>query len=77
MTQKSPHTWDMNLQYHRCPKCGFINENRDGWNYRLSKYEKELECSKCHEHFVEIKKTMPRFGPLIGDPQKAEFEWSE
>jgi len=77
MTQKGPHTWDINIQYHRCPKCGFILENRDNWQYRLGKYQKDLECPRCKQSFTVIKKTKPRFGPLIGEPQKAEFDWSE
>jgi uncharacterized C2H2 Zn-finger protein len=77
MSQKGTHTWDLNLFYHRCPKCGYIIENRDGWSYRLGKYEKDLACTRCGHAFTAVKPSKPRFGPLIGEPQKPEFDWKE
>lgn len=76
MTQKGPHTWDMFLEYHRCPACGYIVENRNGYTSRFGKYEKSLECPRCKKAFVESKKNQPTFGPLIGDAQPPEVEWN-
>ncbi len=76
MTQKGTHTWDLILQYHRCPKCGYIIESREDYLYRLGKYVKDVECSQCHEQFSLIKPVKPHFGPLLGDDEVVEWDWS-
>lgn len=76
MTQKGTHTWDLVIDYHRCPKCGNIIESRDIYEYILGKYQKEIECDRCHHKFLVFKHTKPSFGPLIGDPQPPEMDWS-
>lgn len=73
--QRGDHTWDVHVEYHRCPKCKKILESRKPFVYRLGKYVKEIECEACGHRFTEVKKRKPRFGPLIGDPQPAEVEW--
>jgi hypothetical protein len=75
MTQKGPHTWDLILQYHRCPKCGKIIESRENYTYRLGKYIKELQCTNCKENFTLTKPTKPIFGPFFGEPEVAEWDW--
>lgn len=75
MSQKGAHTWDMVIDYHRCPVCGWILENRENYQYRLGHYQKDLECDKCHHFFTVTKVTHPRFGPLIGDSQPVEVDW--
>jgi PHP family Zn ribbon phosphoesterase len=75
MTQKGPHTWDLYLHYHRCPKCGNIIESREDYENRFGKYVKDLTCSRCHHRFTLEKTVKPTFGPFTGDPQPAEFEW--
>lgn len=75
MTQKGSHTWDLILQYHRCPRCGYIIESRVDFNYRLGSWIKDLECTRCQYHFTETKARKPSFGPLIGDPQPIEMTW--
>ena len=77
MTQKGDHTWDLNLRYHRCPKCGFIIESREGFEYRFSKWEKDLECPRCHHRFTDTLQRKPGFGPLIGEPQPVEIDWNK
>lgn len=77
MTQKGEHSWDLHIRYHRCPQCGFILESREDYTYRMGQYIKELSCDRCKRQFVEIKKTTPTFGPLIGTPQPPEVEWSQ
>ena len=66
MTQKGLHTWDIIHQYHRCPNCGYIIESRDDYKYLLGKYEKDLECDRCHHQFTLTKHAKPVLGPLLG-----------
>lgn len=77
MTQKGLHTWDLILQYHRCPKCGFIIESRDDFKYRLGKWLKAVHCERCGFSFELSKARKPSFGPLIGDPQPVEMDWTQ
>ena len=74
MGQKGEHTWDLILDYHRCPQCGFIIENRVDFEYRDGEYRKELSCDRCLHLFVVTKIMKPSFGPLIGKPQPKEIE---
>jgi len=53
--QKGSHTWEIILYYHRCPKCGFIFESREDYQYRLGLYQKDLECPKCHHQYTVTK----------------------
>lgn len=71
MTQKGPHTWDLYLQYHRCPQCGYIIESRQDFENRFGKYVKELKCNRC-DHQFSLEKSG---GPSFGAPQTAEFDW--
>jgi len=64
--QHGNHTWDLVITYHRCPKCGYIIENRDKYENQLGQLQKSLVCPLCHENFTVIKKTRPSFGPLLG-----------
>lgn len=75
MTQKGEHTWDLVIDYRRCPECGFIIESRDGFEYRLGKWEKEVDCTRCGNRFTVSSSRKPRFGPLIGEPQPREFDF--
>jgi NAD-dependent dihydropyrimidine dehydrogenase PreA subunit len=59
------HTWDMIINYHQCPKCGKIVENRNQYEYRLSHYELDLVCDRCQHHFTKTKRAT--FGPLLGN----------
>jgi len=75
MTQKSQHSWDMILHYHRCPKCGFIVESREDFQCRLGVWIKEMICERCGQAFTLSKKNKPTFGPLIGRSQPPEVDW--
>jgi len=75
MGQQGEHTWDLVIQYHRCPECGWIIESREDYVYVLGKYQKEVECDRCGHRFTLIKSTTPSFGPLIGRPEPIETEW--
>ncbi len=75
--QKGSHTWDLVLQYHQCPHCGWIIESREDYHYRLGHDVKDLVCSKCHHQFTLIKTRKPRFGPLFGTAEVAEWDWPE
>ena len=76
MPQKGTHTWDLILHYHRCPKCGFILESREDFKYQAGKYIKEVECSRCKNHYVVTRSLKPTFGPIIGHPEPKEWDWS-
>lgn len=77
MDQKGSHTWNRNLYYHRCPACGFIFENRDEFEYRLGKYQKDLECPRCNQTFTLTKVTKPMAGPFFGEGDQAEVTWGQ
>lgn len=75
MSQKGLHTWDLILQYHKCPACGAIIESREDFRYRQGLWIKEVNCNRCNHNFELIKKRKPGFGPLLGDPQPFEMDW--
>lgn len=75
MTQKGNHTWDLVLQYHRCPSCGKIIESREDFRYLMGSWIKDVICERCGHTFRLTKKVKPAFGPLIGTPQPPEFDW--
>ena len=60
------HTWDLILHYYCCPQCGYIQENRDKFDARFNRLEKDLVCPRCQYAFTVTKKTQPTFGPLLG-----------
>jgi hypothetical protein len=67
------HTWDLIQHYYRCPRCGYIMENRDKFEPRFHLLEKEISCLRCCHFFTVRKKTHPTFGPLLGsDPDVDE-----
>lgn len=75
MTQQGEHTWDLIVDYQRCPKCGFIIENRDAFHYELGKWVKDVSCDRCQHAFRVTNDQKPTFGPLIGSPQPPEVTW--
>lgn len=75
MTQNGIHTWDIVVDYQRCPKCGFINESRNKYSSSKEKLFKEVNCGRCHECFIVSKDKAKRFGPLFGNPTPADFTW--
>lgn len=76
MTQKGSHTWDLVVDYHRCPKCGFITESRQSfYSDAEGKWSKKITCGRCDGQFVVNKARKPSFGPFTGDPQPIEIDW--
>jgi uncharacterized paraquat-inducible protein A len=65
------HTWDIVIEYFRCPSCGCIIENREKYENRLGKHQKEVSCRRCNQSFTATKQTRPTFGPLLGDELEA------
>ena len=76
MKSHGNHTWNLYLHYYSCPQCGFIIESRQDYEERLTTFEKELTCPRCQHNFTLTKKPRPTFGPLTGEPQPVEFDWS-
>lgn len=66
VSSKGNHTWDIVIEYHRCPECGFINESRDKYHYQLGEYLKDVACVRCGFRFTVKKERQPKFGPLLG-----------
>jgi ribosomal protein S27AE len=77
MTQKGDHTWDLVIDYQRCPKCGMINESREGFHYEMGSWKKEIKCERCGDVFIVSDQRKPTFGPLIGNPEPPEVTWGE
>lgn len=68
--QHGTHTWDLNLHYYQCPKCGYVLENRDKFESRFDLLHKDITCLRCQYTFRIEKKRKPTFGPLLGhDPE--------
>lgn len=64
------HTWDLNVHYYRCPRCGYIVENRDKFEPLFNSLLKDIVCKRCQYAFRVEKKIGPAFGPLLGhDPE--------
>lgn len=77
MIEKGTHTWNLYLSYHRCPSCGYIFDSREDFQYRLGKYQKDLECPRCGLVFTLTKEQKSLIGPFFGEAPKPEFDWSE
>lgn len=75
MTQKGEHTWDLVVDYQRCPECGFIIENRESFRYQMGAWVKDVSCDRCGNTFIVQDHRKPTFGPLIGTPQPPEITW--
>jgi ssDNA-binding Zn-finger/Zn-ribbon topoisomerase 1 len=59
MTKRGTHTWDIVVDYHSCPKCNHIIENREKYILRNNQLEKDLTCPKCGHQWTETKKKPP------------------
>jgi len=64
MSRKGTHTCDIVVDYHRCPECGYINENREKFRYQLGEYLKDVVCCRCGCEFVLKRERKPKFGPI-------------
>jgi uncharacterized C2H2 Zn-finger protein len=65
MRVKGTHTYDLFLEYCRCPSCGYVMESRKEYENRLGKLEKEIECNRCDHEFTVSKQLKPVFGPFF------------
>lgn len=69
------HTYPLHLSYRKCPECGYIIECRQGFHYRMGRYEREITCPQCTKHFIDVQKGNEPLGPLFGEAPKPEFDW--
>lgn len=60
------HTWDIVVEYHKCPECETVIENRNRYEKRHDKWQLEIDCTRCDCTFTVTKKMRPTFGPLTG-----------
>lgn len=78
MSEKGSHTWDIIIDYHRCPNCEFINESRKKYHILQGKQQKEIDCQRCHHRFVVIKKgAVPKIRPIFSNADSYEIDWDE
>lgn len=75
MTQKGEHTWDIVIDYHQCPSCGFINEDRKEYQENKGTLTKEIACCRCGKPFTIQKKLVKHFGPLFGQATPPDYTW--
>jgi DNA-directed RNA polymerase subunit RPC12/RpoP len=70
------HNWPLTLEYHLCPQCGAILESREAFRYQMGEWIKKLACERCGHKFAVKQKRKPKFGPLTGEEQPPEWDWS-
>jgi hypothetical protein len=63
--QHGDHTWDIVIEYVRCPKCGCIMENRQKYEYRSKLYQKDVICDRCRHAFILSRKIRPDLSAII------------
>lgn len=61
------HTWDLVLHYYRCARCGTIMENREKFEPRFHRFQKEIVCPVCQQTFTVEKKPKTSWGPLLSN----------
>lgn len=75
MTQKGSHTWDILIDYHLCPECKHIVENRQEYSLKSGQYVKEMKCPSCGHSFSVFKAKKPRWSLFAGSD--ADWDWPE
>ena len=73
--QKKLYTWETILEYIKCPKCGWILEDRQLYKSFFGKPYKQLQCLQCQHQWMVEKKKSQRFGPLFGEATPTTVEW--
>jgi len=64
VSSKGTHTWDIVVDYQRCPECGYINESREKFHYQMGEYLKDVTCLRCQRIFTVKRFRRPKFGPI-------------
>lgn len=77
MTQKGNHTWDIILDYHLCPNCKRIVENRQDYMLSSGQYVKEIKCPYCDHQFSCFKEKKARWSLFSGSDDAPEWDWPE
>lgn len=76
MSQKGAHTWDIVIDYQKCPKCAWITESRKTYQCHNGKWGKEIECQRCHHRFIVTKQEkVPKIKPFFSDGESIEVDW--
>jgi uncharacterized C2H2 Zn-finger protein len=77
MSQKGSHTWDLNLDYHLCPKCKQIFEDRQAYTLKAGRYVKEMKCPYCEHLFSASKANKAHWSLFSGADEFPEWDWPE
>lgn len=51
------HTYDIHLDYVKCPQCDKIQENRQAYAESLQGMTKSLSCKYCQNEWIQVKKS--------------------
>lgn len=75
MTQRGSHTWDIIIDYHLCPKCQCIVEDRQNYILNSGQYVKEVKCPSCAHPFSVTKAKKSSWALFSGSD--TEWDWPE
>lgn len=65
--QHGDHTWDIIIDYVKCPHCGYILENRQKYESHPTGYERPMVCIHCKQSFTSYRNNQPDWPALIED----------
>ncbi len=77
MTQKGSHTWDLVIDYHVCPTCKRIIEDRQNYIRVSKRLAKEIKCPYCEHVFSAIKESKPQWALFSGNDEIPDWDWPE
>lgn len=64
--RRGSHTWDIVIEYLRCPACDYVIENREKYEFKSHHFEKKVSCPRCGKTFTVTKPKKKGFGPIFG-----------
>lgn len=63
------HTWDILINYYKCPFCLTILENREHFQEKKDFYYKDFLCTECGKQFTVTKEKRRGYKPFFGQPK--------
>lgn len=61
------HTWEIIIDYVKCPHCGYILENRKKYEKQSGEYVRDFTCPCCKESFTITRQRPPNWPALLLD----------